>query len=70
HMAFGVTVENMKMRFWFTCRAIMLMSEPINFITESEHLIYFFCSLSFANEHELRWDPTIQSVCARGEIQY
>ncbi|KAI5993925.1 hypothetical protein EDD15DRAFT_2147194, partial [Pisolithus albus] len=32
HMAFGVTIENTKMRFWFSCRAIMLMSEPINFI--------------------------------------
>ncbi|KAI6017557.1 hypothetical protein BKA83DRAFT_4128163 [Pisolithus microcarpus] len=53
-MAFGVTVENMQM--------IMLMSEPFNFITESEHLIYFFCSLAFGNEHELRWDPTIQRV--------
>ncbi|KAI6004890.1 hypothetical protein EDD15DRAFT_2139638, partial [Pisolithus albus] len=62
-MAFGVTIENMKMRSWFSCRAIMLMSEPINFITISfHHLIYFFCSLSCANEHELGWDPTIQSV--------
>ncbi|KAI5993918.1 hypothetical protein EDD15DRAFT_2166639 [Pisolithus albus] len=38
HMAFGVTIENTKMRFWFSCRAIMLMSEPINFITISCHV--------------------------------
>ncbi|KAI6009595.1 hypothetical protein F5J12DRAFT_824420 [Pisolithus orientalis] len=57
---FGVTIDNTQMRFWFTCRAVALMSEPFNFMTEPEHLIYFFCSLAFARDHELGWDPTIK----------
>ncbi|KAI6107333.1 hypothetical protein EV401DRAFT_1892135 [Pisolithus croceorrhizus] len=62
---FGVTIENTEMRFWFTCRAVTLVSKSFNFCSEPEHLIYFFCSLAFAEDHELGWDPTIQRV--RGE---
>ncbi|KAI6098863.1 hypothetical protein EDD16DRAFT_1226423 [Pisolithus croceorrhizus] len=58
---FGVTIENTQTRFWFTCRAITL---------EPEHLIYFFCSLVFADDHELGWDPSIQRVHVGGKIQY
>ncbi|KAI5993486.1 hypothetical protein EDD15DRAFT_896360 [Pisolithus albus] len=66
----GVTIENTQMRFWFTCRAITLVSKPFNFFTEPEHLIHFFCSLAFANEHQLGWDPTVQRVCVEGKPQY
>ncbi|KAI6110909.1 hypothetical protein EDD16DRAFT_1522009 [Pisolithus croceorrhizus] len=67
---FGVTIENTEMRFWFTCRAVTLVSQSFNFCTEPEHLIYFFCSLAFAEDHELGWDPTIQRVGVGGKIQY
>ncbi|KAI6110910.1 hypothetical protein EDD16DRAFT_1897766 [Pisolithus croceorrhizus] len=67
---FGVKIENTEMRFWFTCRAVTLVSEPFNFCTEPEHLIYFFCSLVFAEDHELGWDPTIRRVSVGGKIQY
>ncbi|KAI6038241.1 hypothetical protein EDC04DRAFT_3113831 [Pisolithus marmoratus] len=67
---FGVTIENTSMRFWFTCRAVMLVSESFNFLTVSKHLIYFFSSLAFANDHELGWDPTIRRVCVEGKPQY
>ncbi|KAI6140067.1 hypothetical protein EDD17DRAFT_1499893 [Pisolithus thermaeus] len=67
---FGVTIENTEMRFWFTCRAVTLVSKSFNFCTEPEHLIYFFCSLAFAEDHELGWDPTIQRVGVGGKIQY
>ncbi|KAI6110903.1 hypothetical protein EDD16DRAFT_1809300 [Pisolithus croceorrhizus] len=70
HATFGVTIENMEMRFWFTCRAVTLVSKSFNFCTEPEHLIYFFCSLAFAEDHELGWDPTIQRVGLSGKIQY
>ncbi|KAI6111273.1 hypothetical protein F5141DRAFT_1214773 [Pisolithus sp. B1] len=66
---FGVTIENTEMRFWFTCRAVMLVSKSFNFCTP-EHLIHFFCSLVFAEDHELGWDPTTQRVCVGGKIQY
>ncbi|KIN96406.1 hypothetical protein M404DRAFT_246366 [Pisolithus tinctorius Marx 270] len=67
---FGVTIDNTQMRFWFTCRAVTFMSEPFNFMTEPEHLIYFFCSLAFARDHELGWDPTIKRVRDGCQIQY
>ncbi|KAI6017518.1 hypothetical protein EDC04DRAFT_2943106 [Pisolithus marmoratus] len=59
HATFGVTIENTMMRFWFTCRAVTLVSRSFNFFSEPEHLVYFFSSLAFANDHELGWDPTI-----------
>lgn len=46
------------------------MSKSFNFLSEPEHLIYFFCSLAFAYDHELGWDPTIQRVCIKGKTQY
>ncbi|KAI6140072.1 hypothetical protein EDD17DRAFT_1499862, partial [Pisolithus thermaeus] len=70
---FGVTIENTEMRFWFTCRAVTPVSKSFNFCTVSghpEHLIHFFCSLAFAEDHELGWDPTTQRVCVGGKIQY
>ncbi|KAI5981469.1 hypothetical protein EDC04DRAFT_2916514 [Pisolithus marmoratus] len=57
---FGVTLEN----------TITLVSKSFNFLSEPEHLIYFFCSLAFAYDHELGWDPTIQRVCIKGKTQY
>ncbi|KAI6024993.1 hypothetical protein BKA83DRAFT_90115 [Pisolithus microcarpus] len=68
---FGVTIENTQMNFWFTCMAITLVSKPFNFfVVRSEHLIYFFCSLAFANDNELGWDPTIQRVCVGCTVRY
>ncbi|KAI5994284.1 hypothetical protein F5J12DRAFT_962663 [Pisolithus orientalis] len=67
---FGVTIENTQTRFWFTCRAVTLVSKSFNFLTEPEHLIHFFCALAFAKDHELGWDPTIRRVCVEGKTQY
>jgi len=33
-------------------------------------MIRLFCSLAFAEDHELGWDPTIQRVLVDGGIQY
>ncbi|KAI5993507.1 hypothetical protein EDD15DRAFT_899625 [Pisolithus albus] len=66
----GVTIEDTQMRFWFTCRAITLVSEPFDFFTEPGHLIHFFCSVAFADEQQLGWDPTVQRVCVEGKPQY
>ncbi|KAI6106374.1 hypothetical protein EDD16DRAFT_189237 [Pisolithus croceorrhizus] len=84
---FGVTIESTEMKFWFTCRAVTIVSKPFNFFAISDHvgpyavclrpskqepeyLIYFFCSLVFAEDHQLGWDPTIQRVCVGGKIRY
>ncbi|KAF8557267.1 hypothetical protein OG21DRAFT_1520545 [Imleria badia] len=57
---FGVTIENTEVRLWFTCRAAM----------DVDDLTYLFCSLAFANDVELGWDPTIRRVVVDNEIQY
>ncbi|KAI6046786.1 hypothetical protein EDC04DRAFT_1249602 [Pisolithus marmoratus] len=68
---FGVTIDNTDMKFWFTCRAVTLVSKPFDFLhQEPEHLIHFFCSVAFANDQELGWDPTIRRVCVGGKYQY
>ncbi|KAI5983574.1 hypothetical protein EDC04DRAFT_1728858 [Pisolithus marmoratus] len=58
------------MRFWFTCRAVTLISKLFNFLTEPDHLIYSFSSLTFANDHKLGWDPTIRRVSINSKTQY
>ncbi|KAL4074509.1 hypothetical protein V8B97DRAFT_1868896 [Scleroderma yunnanense] len=66
----GVTIENTQMRLWFTCRSVLVVSEPFNFITSTKQMIRLFCSLALAEDHELGWDPTIQRVLVDGRIQY
>lgn len=84
----GVTIENTQMRLWFSCRSVLVVSKPFNFITVSYHafflfvdslsilgqstkqIIRLFCSLAFAEDHELGWDPTIQRVLVEGKAQY
>ncbi|KAI6144018.1 hypothetical protein BKA82DRAFT_33291 [Pisolithus tinctorius] len=69
-LAFCVTIENTQTRFWYTCRAATLVSMPFDIMTEPEHLIYFFCALTFADDDELGWDPTTQRVVVGGKVQY
>ncbi|KAL5512617.1 hypothetical protein ACEPAG_3270 [Sanghuangporus baumii] len=59
---FGITIENTNMRLWFCSRAIMVVSEAFNFITQHEILVHVFLSLAFASKPELGWDPTIRVV--------
>ncbi|KAI5998383.1 hypothetical protein F5J12DRAFT_784960 [Pisolithus orientalis] len=46
--------------------AVTLLCGSLNFITEPEHVIYFFCALVFANDHELGWDRSIQRATSSG----
>ncbi|KAI6005579.1 hypothetical protein EDD15DRAFT_2132393, partial [Pisolithus albus] len=56
---FGVTIENTKVRFWYTFGAATLVSEDFDIIKEEE-LVYLFCSLALASDHDLGWYLTIQ----------
>ncbi|THH04287.1 hypothetical protein EW145_g5639 [Phellinidium pouzarii] len=56
---FGITIENTKMRLWFSCRATILVSKSFNFITDHTTLTRVFLSLAFASKADLGWDPTI-----------
>ncbi|KAF9233645.1 hypothetical protein BU15DRAFT_66398 [Melanogaster broomeanus] len=68
--AFGVTIENTEVRLWFTCRALTVVSHRFDFFKDVETLIHLFCSLAFANEVELGWDPTIERVLVGDQIHY
>ncbi|KAK0230517.1 hypothetical protein IW262DRAFT_1306647, partial [Armillaria fumosa] len=59
---FGMTIENTTTRFWFFSRAIVLVSEPFNFIKEYKHLIRYVLSLSFATTEELGYDLSVTRV--------
>ncbi|KAH7904218.1 hypothetical protein BJ138DRAFT_1019438, partial [Hygrophoropsis aurantiaca] len=59
---FGVTIEDTRTRFWFTCRSATIVSEEFNFIENTAPLTHFFCALAFAEEHQQGWDPTCRRV--------
>ncbi|KAF8833310.1 hypothetical protein BDN67DRAFT_870005, partial [Paxillus ammoniavirescens] len=67
---FGVTIEDTKVRLWFTCRSGTVVSEAFDFVTDPEELIHLVCTLAFADDSELGWDPTIQRVLVDGETHY
>ncbi|KIJ06645.1 hypothetical protein PAXINDRAFT_121498 [Paxillus involutus ATCC 200175] len=67
---FGVTIEDTKVRLWFTCRSVTMVSEAFDFVTDPEELIYLVCALAFADDEDLGWDPTIQRVMVEDQIQY
>ncbi|KAL4061808.1 hypothetical protein J3A83DRAFT_3097774 [Scleroderma citrinum] len=48
----------------------LVVSKLFNFITSTKQVIRFFCSLAFAEDHELGWDPIIQRVLVKGKSQY
>ncbi|KAF8841825.1 hypothetical protein BDN67DRAFT_1010350 [Paxillus ammoniavirescens] len=68
--AFGVTIEDTKVRLWFTCRSGTVVSEAFDFVTDPEELIHLVCALAFADDSELGWDPTMQRVLVNGETHY
>ena len=37
---------------------------------DTSQLIHFFCSVAFANDHELGWDPSIGRMLVNGRVQY
>ncbi|KAK0499818.1 hypothetical protein EDD18DRAFT_1249829 [Armillaria luteobubalina] len=59
---FGTTIENTTTRFWFFSRAVVLVSEPFNFIKDYTHLIRYVLSLSFATTEELGYDMSVTRV--------
>jgi len=37
---------------------------------DTSQLIHFFCSVAFADDHELGWDPSIRRILVDGHAQY
>ncbi|KAF9802212.1 hypothetical protein IEO21_09942 [Rhodonia placenta] len=59
---YGLTIENRTMRMWFCSRTELLVSEPIDFMSEHHKVVHFFVAMMYAAEHEAGWDPTMQYV--------
>ncbi|EED78862.1 predicted protein [Postia placenta Mad-698-R] len=59
---YGLTIENRTMRMWFCSRTELLVSKPIDFMSEHHKVVHFFVAMMYAAEHEAGWDPTMQYV--------
>ncbi|EED78584.1 predicted protein [Postia placenta Mad-698-R] len=59
---YGLTIENRTMRMWFGSRTELLVSKPIDFMSEHHKVAHFFVAMMYAAEHEAGWDPTMQYV--------
>ncbi|KAJ7094065.1 hypothetical protein B0H15DRAFT_151602 [Mycena belliarum] len=57
--AFGITIENTRLRLWFASRSGVLVSEDVDFIAEPNVFIRLVLTLAFATPHELGFDETI-----------
>ncbi|KAF9819009.1 hypothetical protein IEO21_02423 [Rhodonia placenta] len=59
---YGLTIENRTMRMWFGSRTELLVSKPIDFMSEHHKVVHFFVAMMYADEHEVGWDPTMRYV--------
>ncbi|EKM53990.1 uncharacterized protein PHACADRAFT_122666 [Phanerochaete carnosa HHB-10118-sp] len=55
----GFTIEDCRMRLWVATRSDVLVSYPIDFLTDIEKVIDFVLRISFARRDELGFDDTI-----------
>ncbi|KAK0245204.1 hypothetical protein EDD85DRAFT_963921 [Armillaria nabsnona] len=70
---FGMTIANTTTRLWYFSRAMVLVSEPFNFITEYRHLIHYIVSMSFGSTEDLGYDSSITRIAiplTDGTIRY
>ncbi|KAF9807203.1 hypothetical protein IEO21_08318 [Rhodonia placenta] len=59
---YGLTIENRTMRMWFCSRTELLVSKPIDFMSQHHEVVHFFVAMMYAAEHEAGWDPTMRYV--------
>ncbi|KAK7433988.1 hypothetical protein VKT23_020452 [Stygiomarasmius scandens] len=57
---YGLIVDDIKARFWFCCRGLLLATEGFNFMEDIQTVVHMFVSVAFADEVQLGWDPTIR----------
>ncbi|GJE97411.1 hypothetical protein PsYK624_136280 [Phanerochaete sordida] len=57
---YGFTIEDNKMRMWFTSRSEAFASYYFDWHQHPEKVIKFFLPLLFASEEDLGWDTTIK----------
>ncbi|KAJ3555479.1 hypothetical protein NM688_g2554 [Phlebia brevispora] len=67
---YAFTIEDATMRLWYCDRSQVFVSIPFNFNENSDALLHFVISVSFAEPYMLGWDPTMTSLNINGQIQY
>ncbi|KAJ3548962.1 hypothetical protein NM688_g5229 [Phlebia brevispora] len=68
--AFAFTAEDKNMKLWYCDRQQIVVSETFNFVKDYRTLLQFVLSISFAQQHQLGWDPTMSIVERGGHVQY
>ncbi|KAG1764592.1 hypothetical protein EV702DRAFT_1051270 [Suillus placidus] len=72
--AFGITIEDTQLRLWLSNRALLAVTEPINFFENIDGVISLFYALGFASKSsavkELGWDPTVERIRDGEVFQY
>ncbi|KAG2353907.1 hypothetical protein BDR07DRAFT_1307859 [Suillus spraguei] len=72
--AFGITIEDTQLRLWLSNRALLAVTEPINFFENIDGVITLFYALGFASKSsavkELGWDPTVERIRDGEVFQY
>ncbi|KAG1727324.1 hypothetical protein EDB19DRAFT_1857653 [Suillus lakei] len=71
--AFGITIEDTQLKLWLSNRALLAVTEPINFFENIDDVISLFHALgsaSVSSMKELGWDPTVERICDGNGFQY
>ncbi|KAG2125306.1 hypothetical protein DEU56DRAFT_825606 [Suillus clintonianus] len=70
--AFGITIEDTQLRLWLSNRALLAVTEPINFFENIDGVISLFYALASASSTMklLGWDPTVERIHDGKDFQY
>ncbi|KAG2132351.1 hypothetical protein DEU56DRAFT_739542 [Suillus clintonianus] len=72
--AFGITIEDTKLRLWLSNRAFLAVTEPINFFENIDGVISLFYALGSVSASStmkgLGWDPTVERIRDGEGFQY
>ncbi|EGO28869.1 hypothetical protein SERLADRAFT_459725, partial [Serpula lacrymans var. lacrymans S7.9] len=70
HFAYGITIENTNLRLWLSNRAFLVVTEPIDFLSDFDNVISLFYSFGSITDVGLGWDPTIERISIQDETRY
>ncbi|KAG2128557.1 hypothetical protein DEU56DRAFT_818949 [Suillus clintonianus] len=71
--AFGITIEDTQLRLWLSNRALLAVTEPINFLENIDGVISLFYALGSASASTMKmlgWDPTVERIRDGKDFQY
>ncbi|KAF5391518.1 hypothetical protein D9757_002453 [Collybiopsis confluens] len=66
----GFTIEDKRTRFWDFSRCSVTVSEDIDLDEEPEFLVEFLLFITFAEKHEVGFDPTMHRVLLENQSRF